>query len=457
MAEAVIISLFVCILQFCGAYLRYLSISPYITARERRNLFRLFGVLAALSFTLSMLVTLAHPPFIAHGYKFSLLFGALPWVAVFFLVIPHRHTEQVFVLGMVACWVFLLHTGSSMICSFLIPGFEGEHLPPFLLAVYEAVVYLLLYLGLLPMELRLFRTLLPPDALPFFRETPFRWGIALLPLLVMFMPFALLVDLNFVHSWQERISRMALPLIFFFLYRSILHTASRYKQEMLLARRERLLLHETEFLRNYTRLMQEGQERLRILRHDMRHQYRLLYALIANGESEKAMQHIEGQEAALDATAIRPCSTLPLINAVLSIYSHQAQEAGITFTQKVNLPQALATDEGDLASLLSNLLENALHATREEKESRTITLFAQHKGTQCVLEVANAYTRPLCFAPDGLPAPSPEKGHGVGLLSLRAFIKMYHVTALCEQEDGMVRILLYWQDRPPSAEAQFSS
>ncbi|GEM_PF-486220 len=447
MAESIIISIFVFTLQFCGAYLRYLAIAPHITKQERRNLFRSFACLIVISFGISMRISLTHPELIAHSYKYSLLLGAFLWMGVFFIVIRHRNVEQVFILGMVSCWTFLLHTVSSMICSVCIPGFEGEVLPSFTLAVFEASVYLLLYLLLLPVERHFFRTLLSVGLLPFFRETSFGWGIAILPLLILLLPLALILDMTFVHPWQERICRMFLPLIFFFLYRSILHAAARHQRDVQLARHKRLLQHETEFLRNYTRLMQEGQEGLRILRHDMRHQYRLVYTLMANGETEQAMQHIERQEAALDATVIRPYSTLPLINAVLSIYTHQSEAAGIRFSQKVNLPAALATDEGELASLLSNLLENALHAASTEEEERAITLFAQHKGTQCVLEITNTYTRPLRFAPDGLPASSPEKGHGIGLLSLRAFIEKYHVTALCEQVDGIVRFLLYWQDK----------
>ncbi|MCR5758435.1 MAG: hypothetical protein K6F95_11085 [Selenomonas sp.] len=52
-------------------------------------------------------------------------------------------------------------------------------------------------------------------------------------------------------------------------------------------------------LKQETSLVQQDIESTRILRHDMRHHYRMLYALLEEGNVKAALAHIENQQAAI--------------------------------------------------------------------------------------------------------------------------------------------------------------
>lgn len=112
---------------------------------------------------------------------------------------------------------------------------------------------------------------------------------------------------------------------------------------------------------------------------------------------------------------------------------------------KVNLPREMTGMDTDVAILLSNLLENALHASmRQPVTNRAVRASAQHTGTQFVLSVANRFEEPVLFDADGLPY-SEMPGHGTGMISLRSFIKKYHAKCDFRQSDGWVTVMLYWQ------------
>lgn len=51
-----------------------------------------------------------------------------------------------------------------------------------------------------------------------------------------------------------------------------------------------------EALKRETNVVQQGIESTRILRHDLRHHYRMLYALLEEGNIETALEHIASQQ-----------------------------------------------------------------------------------------------------------------------------------------------------------------
>ena len=100
--------------------------------------------------------------------------------------------------------------------------------------------------------------------------------------------------------------------------------------------------------------------------------------------------------------------------------------------------------DNDLAILLSNVIENAVIASCKQPEGeREIRLSLQYIAPQYVLSLENRYDAPVVFGADGLPTTSAE-GHGIGMVSLDAFRKKYGADIVFEQEDGWVRLMIYW-------------
>ena len=90
-------------------------------------------------------------------------------------------------------------------------------------------------------------------------------------------------------------------------------------------------------------------------------------------------------------------------------------------------------------------MENAIIASlKQPADRRKITITAQTKENQVILCLENLYDIDLSFGEDGLPKTSAA-GHGTGMASFTAFVKKYHAVTSFTQENGLVKVLIYWK------------
>ena len=134
-----------------------------------------------------------------------------------------------------------------------------------------------------------------------------------------------------------------------------------------------------------------------------------------------------------------------MINAALSLYSRRAEEFGIKTSFKVDLPEKISTDESDLAVLLSNLLENAITASKKNPSGREISLTLRNTGGQNVLEITNRFDFPIKVGENGLPYTT-QIGHGLGMASLEIFANKNDAFVDFSHEGGLVSFNVYWND-----------
>lgn len=73
-------------------------------------------------------------------------------------------------------------------------------------------------------------------------------------------------------------------------------------------------------LRNYNKFLTETQDNMRVMKHDLRHSYRLIYTLLASGEIKEAQEFIITQKLILESAIVRPFCQSTLINASLETF-----------------------------------------------------------------------------------------------------------------------------------------
>ncbi|RHT72480.1 GHKL domain-containing protein [Ruminococcaceae bacterium AM28-23LB] len=126
---------------------------------------------------------------------------------------------------------------------------------------------------------------------------------------------------------------------------------------------------------------------------------------------------------------------LPVLDAVFSAYFNQAQQQGIRLETKIASLNTLPVEESELAIVLANALENAIHANKdlppEQKEIRCKMVGAP----SVMVEISNPYTTPVTFNDQGLPVSSKE-GHGFGVQSIAAFCKKHGAVCQFEAAEG---------------------
>ena len=416
-------------MQLFDSYLRYLPFRERMNRLEIRRLWIWLFICGLISFLIYFIIFL-NSGFVVLIYKLIMPLGKIPFFIVSIVLIKRSKLEHFFILGMSILWTLTMHS----LTAFLDVIFFSHEI-----IFLHGIIYLTLLLILLPIEKRCFSTLLPSEN--FFESYKFGKYIVIFPFISASGFWLMWIDNNLVHTWQERFFRMYLPLIFFILYRYVL-IANRQMYE---SQQTKRLQEQLAMLEEYNRLMQESQKQMAILRHDMRHNYRLIYTMLKSGDVDEALKHIETQEKILESTAVKIFCNVPLLNAALSIYLQRAEDLKIEFEHRIDLPKNLKFDESDFAILISNLLENAVNASLKQPiDRRRISIIIAHIENQCALEVTNLFDFKVSFE-NGLPITNRD-GHGIGIISLKNFMEKYSAQMDFSHENGQVKVMIYWEN-----------
>ena len=421
--------------QLSGVYLRYLPFSRELSSSEKTLLAKRFLLwLAADSAITSFAVT---DGLIYREFKLLMLTCWLPYFVISMTVIRNKVPQHFFVFGMQALWCFFLHSsGASVVVAF--HGQMSEEFMPL-----QLTIYLLLFVALFPVERHFFANLLPSPRL--FEDPSLRWCISLLPVAIFVGTTIPIIDVTFLPTWRERFSRAIVPIFFFLMYSSLSSATRRLEELQTNEQKNFVLRRQTESLAEQNKLMQASQLETKAMERKLSENYAAIENFLVAGKRREAMEFVGRQTKLLDSTAVKVFCRSPLINAAVSLYSRRAEELGIKFSCKIDLPAKLSIDESDLAVLLSNLLENAIKASKKNPAEREISLVMRNLGDQYILEVTNRFDLPIKVGQNGLPYTT-EIGHGLGMSSLEIFAKKHDAFVDFSHEGGIVRFSVYWSD-----------
>ncbi len=180
--------------------------------------------------------------------------------------------------------------------------------------------------------------------------------------------------------------------------------------------------------------LRESQTLASQYRHDMRHHLQYVSACIKNGQEEQAQAYISGICKEIDAQKVERYCENEAANLILSAFAGRAKKEGIEIKIRGSLPAFILISDSDLCVLLSNALENALHACQPlaaAKEACVIDVHFYNKDDRLFLQIENPCGDDISFE-NGIPV-SHEPGHGIGVQSICAIVERY---------DGMCTFLV---------------
>ncbi len=434
------------LIQIADSYLRYLSFASGMTKKEKERLLSslaLWGLLAFLAYSLLF----ENSGIRVSLYKAVLMLGWIPFLAIFMLAVRRNLLQHIFVHGMVALWSFSLHSLSSIA---VVLCFVDRAEDVFL--SLHGLLYPAWFLLLLPIERYFFRRMLPPNQ--FFTARPYGYYIAALPYIILFSHILLLADGTLLHSWQERFSRLVLPVSFFFLYRHALMAGEEFYARRKAQRDASRLEKQFAFLERRHRLVVHNQKRLSVLRHDLRHNFRLLSAMLQEGKIEDAIDHIKSRMDLLEANP--PLAGNSLVDSAISVQFWRAKRLGIHIRREVHFPSGEEDPTApalhrDLALLVSALLGNAIEASEKlAATSKEISFDLVSEGRKWKMEIVNGSPCPPEFGKDGLPRrrKGEEDSMGTGMKILSMFLSKYNARAQFSCKDSCVTCLVSWEVAP---------
>lgn len=167
--------------------------------------------------------------------------------------------------------------------------------------------------------------------------------------------------------------------------------------------------------------VRNSEQTLAILRHDMRHHLNLILSMLNQNHPEKAISYIQEIGTAYDDTIVTRYCKNETLNSVISIYKTRFLERNINFLPEICVQKDLPCPDLSLCTILSNALENALHALEHTSGEKWVSLHIMQKENLLLLEIKNPIETMPKFI-DGIPI-SDKKGHGIGTKSIVYYVQ----------------------------------
>lgn len=187
----------------------------------------------------------------------------------------------------------------------------------------------------------------------------------------------------------------------------------------------------------------KSEKKMSILRHDTRHHLSTLRTLIQQGENENALEYLNEISQTYEDTVMKIYCKNEMLNSVLSTYNMRFTERKIHWEVQAAIGEKLPCSEMMFCAILSNVLENAMHAVQQlpEKERRIQLTLSERAGHLLLME-KNPVQEPPVFT-DGIPV-TERSGHGLGVRSIVYYVESLHgqYQFFMENEEFVVRIIL---------------
>lgn len=183
--------------------------------------------------------------------------------------------------------------------------------------------------------------------------------------------------------------------------------------------------------------LRTSQEKTREYRHDLRHHMQYLSSCIENGRLEHAQEYIQGICSEIEANKVTVFCENEAANLIFSAFAGRAKEYNIPIIIKAQISKNIHVSESDLCVLISNALENALHACQNIKDTemqRAIDVSAFEKNGKLFLQIVNSCDSDITFV-HGIPVTN-QPNHGIGVRSICALVERYEGIYTFEVEEG---------------------
>lgn len=183
-----------------------------------------------------------------------------------------------------------------------------------------------------------------------------------------------------------------------------------------------------KYQQSYYQELEQNQQTVRKLRHDMKNHLNLIGTFLKNKETDKANTYFEQLSAELDVAQYEFCKN-SIVNAVLNNKYNLALRHDIDCRFKIDVNDCLKIDDVSLCSLFSNAIDNAIEANRKIPNSanRYLSVNARYHNGLFSCEVSNPKANQVTVSEGHFFTGKKDKAlHGFGIQNMRDIVKQYH-------------------------------
>ena len=214
-----------------------------------------------------------------------------------------------------------------------------------------------------------------------------------------------------------------------------------------LFRRQEVYFREEEMIRNqlkelqyesaHYRELEQHQQEIRRIRHDIKNELSGIYGYLENGEMEEGKKEIETLLQQMTAAEQKIFTANAVVNGILNLKLQKMEMAQTEYEFDIHIPEQLKIQGTDLGVLLGNLLDNAIEACQEFQGEKKIRLLMEYQNSGVVIHCEN----PCNEDTETLQTKKKDKiNHGFGMGSIAQIVKKYDGFWEYQMKSGLFKV-----------------
>ena len=190
--------------------------------------------------------------------------------------------------------------------------------------------------------------------------------------------------------------------------------------------RERLRIDELK--EEYYRSLEEQQESVRKMRHDMNNHFQAIKGCLDQGDAGGAREYLEQFTSSMPSGSGKMFCTDRALNAVINSRFEKLKNLGADVHFNLDVDCIIEVTSMDMCTIFSNALDNAIEAVEKipEPDRRKVILKARNKKGYFSLQITNTKRNPIQSDNGNIVTDKKEEGHGYGIGNIREIVERYN-------------------------------
>lgn len=176
-------------------------------------------------------------------------------------------------------------------------------------------------------------------------------------------------------------------------------------------------------------------ENTRRLKHDMRNHLMVIAMSLGNEKYDEARTYTAQILDKLNLEYSYIDSGNALLNYILNLKLQQAQQMQVHMQLQIENLKFQKIDSVDFSSLLTNLLDNAIHAAANSDKRQISVSISKKRGYEAISVRNSINSSVLAVNPDLYSTHAEPEKHGMGIKQIRAIIEKYNGLLDIYEED----------------------
>ncbi len=218
---------------------------------------------------------------------------------------------------------------------------------------------------------------------------------------------------------------MFINFIVFFLYNKLLKMFNE-KRNLELANQM------NKEYKNQLEIMNQSQNRIRYLKHDIRNHIYNMQTLLSDNKLKELEKYLNETQEYIKIQNQYVSSGNSDVDSLLNYKLYYAQNADVNFETDIKLPEQININSFDINIIIGNLLDNAIEALNKTENKKLKITLKYNKG---VINIKVCNTFDGVVLSNLLTRKENKENHGLGLLSIQTILDKYNGLLKTQYDD----------------------